>query len=254
MKKLLEIDHLYASYGEESVLSDVCMDLCEGQVLCLVGESGSGKSTLIKAIQGREEVVITGGDIRFKGRSLTGLSGKERQKILGDEIGTIPQNPAGSFNPIRRFDRQLREMMRSHGKACDDETIIQTFTSLGLKDPEGIMRSRPYEMSGGMNQRIAISSAMLLKPALLLLDEATSALDVTTAEIVIRELIQLNRRTGTAELMVTHHLGIARQMADLIGIMKDGRLIEFGKAEELLTHPENDYTRKLFRDMPVLMR
>ena len=117
-----------------------------------------------------------------------------------------------------------------------------------------ILKNRPFELSGGMNQRIAIAAAMMFEPRLLLCDEATSALDVTTAGAVVEELLKIRKTNGTSILLVTHHLGIARKMADNIGIMKDGRLIEYGSTDKIFDSPENEYTKKLIRDVPRLKK
>ena len=125
--------------------------------------------------------------------------------------------------------------------------------TLGLNDTQGILKSRPYEMSGGMNQRIAIAAAMLMDPELLLCDEITSALDVTTAIAVTDELLRLKNEKGTTIILVTHNLGIAANIADKIAIMSKGEVIEFGSAEQVLHDPQREYTRNLLRDVPKLM-
>ena len=251
-EELLSIEHLSASYGEKDVLTDISLSVKAGQIICIVGESGSGKSTLLKAVHGMDRVRVTGGSIRAFGSPVSAMTDEQRRSLLGGEIGLIPQNPAGSFNPIRPFEAQLRETMQSHGRQFDPAETARAFEAVGLADARGLLRLRPYELSGGMNQRVAIAAAMLLKPRLLLCDEVTSALDVTTAGKVIRELEQMNRELGTAILMVTHHLGIARRMAEKIGIMKDGRMIELEDADWILNAPVQEYTRQLLRDVPKL--
>ena len=253
MEPVLEIRDLTASYGGERVLSGVSLTVERGGVLCVAGESGSGKSTLLSAICGNADLRIESGSVVFQGKELTALPGAERRHLLGTEIGLIPQNPAGSFNPVRRLDAQFRETLNSHGIGYDPGKITDIFSSIGLAEPEKLLRSRPYELSGGMNQRIAIAFAMLLKPQLLLCDEVTSALDVTTAITVIDELQKLRRERNMTMLFVTHHLGIAREIADRIAVMYRGEIVETGPAEELLTAPSQEYTKKLLRDVPRMM-
>ncbi|MCR4763771.1 MAG: ABC transporter ATP-binding protein [Lachnospiraceae bacterium] len=260
---VLQISDLSAGYGQEQVLSQVSLTLHQGEVLCVAGESGSGKSTLLQVICGNHLPVsdadragrasflrIESGSVRFQGEELTVTSPSQRRKRMGTQIGLIPQNPAGSFNPVRRLDAQFRETLKSHGIAYDRGEIVRVFDSIGLSEPEKLLRCRPYELSGGMNQRIAVAFAMLLAPTLLLCDEVTSALDVTTAITVIDELLKLKRERNMTMLFVTHHLGIAREIADRIAIMHRGRIVEEGPAKELLAHPSHEYTGKLLRDVP----
>ena len=249
---LLEITSLSASYGDGDVIHDIGFDIAPGEIVCLIGESGSGKSTLIKAIHGMSGLTVTGGSILFDGKDITKLNTRERRKLLSTGIALIPQNPAASFNPIRKYEAQFREAFAGHNMPYDEAAIAGKFSLIGLCDGKAILKSRPYELSGGMNQRIAIASAMLFEPRLLLCDEATSALDVTTAGTVVNELLKIREDNGTAILMVTHHFGIAKLMADNIGIMKNGRLVEFGNKEKIFDSPEDDYTKALMRDVPRL--
>lgn len=253
-ESLLEVKDLSAAYDEREVVHGVSFNVQKGEVVCIVGESGSGKSTLIRAIHGMNDLEITGGAVFFEGKNISRSSYAERRSLMGSGIGLIPQDPAASFNPIRRFDIQFRESMESHGMSYDEEKITQILSKIGLKDAKAVLRNRPYELSGGMNQRIAIAAAMLFRPKLLLCDEATSALDVTTAGIVVDELLKIREDNDTAILMVTHHLGIAKRMADTIGIMKDGRIIETGSAESIFKSPKDQYTRDLINNVPKLRR
>ena len=282
---LLSIEHLSVSYGEEDVLHDVSFSLQRGEILCLVGESGSGKSTILRAIHGLESAEVTAGRIVFEGTVIGepsqhggagGSTGPFKRRssrhrdaelfmrrfsqdsaarsFMGSGIGLIPQNPEGSFNPIRTFGAQFKEMFRAHDIPYDRALVEETLARTGLRGTETILRSRPYEMSGGMNQRIAIAAATLLSPRLLLCDEVTSALDVTTAALVVEELMKLRRERGSSILIVTHHLGVARRMADRIGIMRSGQMIEYGTVEEIFEHPREKYTRRLLEDVPKLKR
>lgn len=251
---LLKIENLCASYGDMDVISDISFEMAPGEIVCIVGESGSGKSSLVKAIHGVSSLVITGGKVLFDGRDVTGISYRERRQLMGTGIGLIPQNPLASFNPIRKYDVQFREALAGHGMKYDEKEIVEILEKIGIKDGGAALKSRPYELSGGMNQRVAIAAAVMFEPRLLLCDEATSALDVTTAGAVVDLLMRIRNARGTSILMVTHHLGIAKRMADSIGIMKDGRLIEYGAAERIFSSPENEYTVNLMRDVPRLKK
>ena len=234
---ILKIDNLSATYGDENIIEEVSFEVKKGEIVCVVGESGSGKSTLLKAIHGFDKVVITGGEITM---------GKEAS------IGLIPQNPGGSFNPIRRYKVQIEEALKSNKLKKSMDEISDALQVLGLSDVKRALDSRPYELSGGMNQRMAIATTMLLDRNLLLCDEITSALDVKTARMVVEQLLEINRQKNVAILMVTHHLGIAARMANHIGIMKNGRMIEYGEAAAVLENPSCDYTRQLLRHVPKL--
>lgn len=251
---LLRIEGLSAAYGKREVVSDVSIEQKAGEIVCIVGESGSGKSSLIKAIHGMSDIEIRRGSVIFDGTKISELSAPERRKLMGSGIGLIPQDPAASFNPIRKLEPQFKEALFSHDMKYDQQHIGGILAGIGLERGSDILGKRPYELSGGMNQRIAIAAAMMFEPRLLLCDEATSALDVTTAGTVVDELMKIRDERNTAIMMVTHHLGIAKMMADSIGIMKDGRIIEYGSADEVFGDPKNDYTQRLIRDVPRLKR
>lgn len=245
MGNILEIKELKASYEETVVLKGVNLEVREKEVLCIVGESGSGKSTLIKAICGDNSLKISEGKILFRGENIS-------KKLLGSTIGLIQQNPEGAFNPLRRLKGQFSETLKSHGRKLDIEKLEGIFATLGLRDAEKLLKSRPYELSGGMNQRIAIAASFILEPELLLCDEITSALDVTTAIAVTDELLRLKNQMNTTIVLVTHNLGIAANIADRIAIMYKGEMVECGETKEILEEPKHEYTKRLLSDVPKL--
>ncbi|MBQ7678834.1 MAG: ABC transporter ATP-binding protein [Butyrivibrio sp.] len=249
---ILHISGLTASYEEAEVLHDVTLEVEDGEILCIVGESGCGKSTLIRAICADPVLRITGGSIRYREQDITHLKERDRQRLLGTQIGLIQQNPWGAFNPIRPIGVQFRETYKSHGRRFDADQIRAIFDVLGLKNADSILQMRPCELSGGMSQRVAIAAAFALEPALLLCDEITSALDVTTAAAVTEQLLTLKRTQGTTIVMVTHHIGMARCLADRIAIMYRGRIVECGSTAEILASPQHDYTKQLLQDVPRL--
>ena len=249
---LLHINGLRAAYNEKEILQEINLTIGRGEIVCIVGESGSGKSTLIKAIHGMDALKITQGLIIFDGKDITKIKDASRRQLMGMEIGLIPQNPAASFNPIRKYDVQFREALAGHGMRYEEEQIEMLLNKIGLKDGKAVLKKRPYELSGGMNQRIAIAAAIMFRPKLLLCDEATSALDVTTAGIVADELLKIRAEQGTSILMVTHHLGLAKHMADRIGIMENGTIIEYNTTDTIFESPAHEYTRRLIRDVPRL--
>lgn len=243
---LLEVKNLHASYEDKNVLEGIDLEIKRGEVLCIVGESGSGKSTLIKAICKDKAVRVNDGSILFKGKSYG-------HELLGSSIGLIQQNPEGAFNPLRPYTVQFKETLKSHKLDLDKSKLSRIFATLGFKDSEKILKSRPFEMSGGMNQRMAIAASLILEPELLLCDEITSALDVSTSIAVVDELLRLRSELKVTIVFVTHNLGIASNIADRIAIMYKGRIVEIGEAKEVLEHPKHRYTKGLLRDVPKLV-
>ena len=173
---------------------------------------------------------------------------------MGTGIGLIPQNPQGSFNPLRTFAKQMKETMQSHGLTFDREEMIRLMDSMGLPEGGKLIESRPFELSGGMNQRVAIVFSLLLKPKVLLCDEITSALDVTSGKMVIHEIEGYAARSDAAIVMVTHHLGIADRIADHVAVMNHGEVVEYGPVGKVLYAPEDSYTRMLLSKIPKIRR
>ena len=258
-ESLLSMKDLRVSYGDYEALHGYSLELAPGEIHCIAGESGSGKSTILKALLGLTSysAEVTGGSMTFAGEDVLAMSDKARRELLGDEIGLIAQNPAASFNPLRTFRRQFEETLESHEKKLDEHEVFHVFKTLGLPTDGRVLSSCPYEVSGGMCQRVAIALLMLLKPRLLLCDEVTSALDVTTQKQVADELLRLRDETGMAILLVTHNLGLAAYMADTISILLNGDCVESGPvgghyrdgAPGVLATPSHDYTKKLLHDV-----
>ena len=243
----------------ETLIRDVSFALHPGEILCIAGESGSGKSSLLKAALGLlgNEGRVTKGDIWFQGLDLPDLKEREFRPIRGAKIGMIFQDPAASFCPIRTIGSQIFESLRAHRKVSRPEArqeALELFHKMGFSDGERIWNSYPFELSGGMNQRVAIASAMLMKPLVLLADEPTSALDAGIQKQVATELIRLREMFGTAILFVTHDMGVVSAMADTLLVLKDGEMMEYGSAKQILHRPQNPYTRELLAAVPKLRR
>ena len=249
---LLEIKNLSVSYGDINMISGVNMEITPGDIVCLAGESGCGKSTLLKSIMNLPalETEITDGEIIFDGVNVEEITLKERIRMAGPVIGMVQQYLNGAFNPLRTYRSQFYETLASHDIAFEEKQALDIFDKLSLPDGERILKSRPFEMSGGMNQRIVIALAMLLSPKLLLCDEPTSALDVSTQKHVIEEIVAMRDAQNTAVLLVTHNLGVAAAMADYVGIMYAGHLVEYGKTKKVLKNPTHPYTRALLAAIP----
>ena len=255
-REILNLKNLSVSYGDINILKDIDLSLKKGEILGIVGESGSGKSTLIKSIMGiLDENASIDGEINFEGKDLASLSLKDYRKIKGKEISMIFQNPTEYFNPTRKISKQFIETIRSHNDISKREIqkkSINTFKFLGLQDGKKIWNSYPFELSGGMNQRVAIALSIMLEPKILLADEPTSALDVTVQAQVVKELLKLRQKLNTSIILVTHNIGVASYMSDNIGVMYGGRIIEYGESEELINNPKHPYTKMLINSVPVI--
>ena len=256
---LLEVRELTVACQGKTVVRDICFSLKKGEILGIVGESGSGKSTILKAVMGilGEEYTITKGEILYKGNNLLELSRREKRKISGPEIGMIFQDTKASLCPVRRVESQIYEALAEHETVTKKEARNRAellLKKLGFAEGERVLKSYPFELSGGMSQRVGICMAMLLSPALLLADEPTSALDVTVQKQVVEKLLELRREEGTARAGVSHNSGVGRAMADQVLVLKEGCMVEYGRLEEVLEHPKEAYTRQLLSSALTLRR
>ena len=247
---LLDIQHVEISYAGTPVVHDVTLQMQPGEILGIVGESGSGKSTVIKAAMGLlgKNGAVTRGDIYYRGKNVLEAKGEELRKMRGPGMGMIFQNTGASLCPIRRIEEQLYESVLQHENISRGEVrrrALELFEKMKLRDGERILKSYPFELSGGMNQRVGIMMAMIMNPDLLLADEPTSALDVTVQAQVVREMVKLRELFGTGIAIVTHNIGVVEYMADQIAVLYQGKLVEYGTKEEVLYHPQEPYTRQL---------
>lgn len=251
-ENILEINNLTVTYGQFKIITEVSFKVKPKEIVCIAGESGCGKSTLIKAVLGLKQLgaQIQEGKVILDGRDITNLGIEERRQILGTEIGYVPQNTRGSFNNIRSYEKQYKETMLAHGLPFVKDDAINVFKKLNFPDADTILDYQPWEMSGGMNQRMAIGLAVLQKPKLMLADEATSVLDVTSQKEVIEELSKLRDELGWSILFITHNLGVASHIADKLGVMYAGRMVEYGAIRKVLDHPIHPYTRALLAAIP----
>ena len=259
MESLLKLEHVTICYNGEPVVHDVDLKLNKGEILGVVGESGSGKSTIIKAIMGLlgNEGMVTEGDIWYKGKNVVDMPEKELRRLLGPEIAMVFQDSGAALCPIRTVGDQIYESMREHErisrKECAERTV-RMMAKIGLKDGERVLQSYPFELSGGMNQRVGIVLAMVLRPRLLLADEPTSALDVTVQLQVLREMKKLRDMYGTSIVLVTHNIGVVNYLTDHVAVMHQGKLVEYGTKEDVLNHPQDAYTKKLIGSVLHLKR
>ena len=257
---MLEVDDLKMYFhtrdGVVKAVDGVSYTLDCGETLGVVGESGSGKSVhaltmmgLIPMPPGRVE----GGDVRFKGRSLLTMSEEERRKIRGNDIAMIFQDPMTSLNPVYRVGRQLAEPLIIHkGMKKRDAwaRAIELLRLVGIPNPENRVRDYPHQFSGGMRQRVMIAMALACDPSVLIADEPTTALDVTIQAQIIELMQEIQKRTDSAIIMITHDLGVVADVADKVLVMYAGKPAEYGACDEIFYRPSHPYTWGLMDSIP----
>lgn len=238
-------------FGIQEVLHGISFRMNSGEILGIVGESGSGKSITGYSILGLlpEDAKEVKGSIQFCGKELTRLTQTEYEELRGNEISIVFQEPMTSLNPVLTIGDQIEEILYLHGngaKAKNKERVVEILLETGLEEAEKIYSNYPHQLSGGMRQRVMIAMAMIASPKLLIVDEPTTALDVTVQEKILTMLKEMNRKHGTAILMISHDLNVIRQICNWTLVMKDGIIIEEGNVLELYRNPQEEYTRKLF--------
>lgn len=256
---IFEMKNTTISLENKQIVKNVSISLKKGEILGIVGESGSGKSTIIKAAMGLLGPIgkVSPSSIYFNGEDITHFTNKQMQKLRGRKMGLIFQNSEAALCPIRKIGDQLYESMNQHQKMSKDEMVhlaTNLMNKLNLQDGQRILNSYPFELSGGMNQRVAIVMAMMLNPVLLFADEPTSALDTIVQKQVVNELMTLRELYHTSIVFVSHHLGLVSYMADKIAVMKDGELIEYGSKQEIINNPKTEYTKSLLDAIPRLVK
>ena len=256
---MLSIQDVSITYGKNPAptVEGVNLEMKQGEIVSIVGESGSGKSTVIRAVFGclPGGGYVSKGDIQFEGKSLLGYSQEEWRKLRGTEISMIFQDSGAMINPIRRIGAQYVDYIRTHEKMSKKDAWdkgVEMLEKMRLPSGDNIMRSYPFQLSGGMRQRVGIAMAMTFQPKLLLGDEPTSALDVTTQAQIVRQMMELRDQYNTSIIVVTHNIGVAAYMADKIIVMKNGRVVDAGDREQILHHPSDAYTKNLLESVPAM--
>ena len=258
---ILEVEHLDVQFftrrGRVQAVRDVSFTLARGETLGLVGESGSGKSVTAQALLGLIELPgrITGGDVRWKGRSLVHDAGAVLSEVRGQEIAMIFQDPMTSLNPLFTVGSQIAETLRRHldtSRKAAHARAVELLDLVGIANPAQRARQYPHEMSGGMRQRVLIAMALACEPQLLVADEPTTALDVTIQAQILDLIADLQQRLGLAVLLITHDLGVVAGLCDRVAVMYAGKLVEVAPADDLFARPGHPYTAGLLRSTPRL--
>ena len=257
---LLEVKELRTSFftdaGEVTAVDGVSFTLDHGKVLGIVGESGSGKSVTAYSIMqilaptGR----IVGGSVKLDGQELVGADEKIMRSVRGNKISIIFQDPMTSLNPTYTVGHQLMEAILLHTKRNRREAkerALEMLRLVNVNEPEKRLRQYPYELSGGMRQRVMIAMALACEPDILIADEPTTALDVTIQAQILELMQDLQKRLGMAIIMITHDLGVVAQMCDEIVVMYAGSICEQGTADEIFYNPHHEYTKGLIRSIPT---
>ena len=246
-----------SSTGVVEAVRDFDLTIYPGQKVAIVGESGSGKSTSAMSMLGLLPGTgkVTGGSIKLRGEELTKLDEKGWQKIRGNKIGLVPQDPMSNLNPVWRIGTQVEESLKANNIVEGSERhqrVIELLEHAGLPDAERRAGQFPHEFSGGMRQRALIAMGLAANPELLIADEPTSALDVTVQKRILDHLEKLTQESQTALLFITHDLGLAAERADHLLVMHRGRVVERGPSLEILRNPKHPYTRRLVNAAPSL--
>ena len=250
--------YFYTASGIAKAVDGVSFNIAKGETMGIVGESGSGKSvtssSIIRLLPPRTGKIV-GGSIEFEGKDVLALSKKELNDFRGKDIAVIFQDPMTSLDPVFKIGKQMTEMIMAHQNVTKDEAwkmAVEALSKVGIPEPEKRMNSYPYELSGGMCQRVIIAMAVCCKPKLIIADEPTTALDVTVQAQVLELLKELQRDMDTAILLITHNLGVVWEMCDKVMVMYAGNAVEFTDTKTLYSNPRHPYTWGLLDSMPKL--
>lgn len=256
--KLLEIRNLKVTFPGQfqcvCAVDDISFDMKKGEIVALVGESGSGKSVTVKSIMGLLQQAKIQGEIIFEGQNLLLMKEKELSKLRGNRISMVFQEPMSALNPIVKIGVQLEEILKIHhysDKIPYSERIRKTLALMNIANPEAIMEYYPFELSGGLCQRIVIAMAVICQPDLIIADEPTTALDVTTQAEILCLLKESAKKMGSSVLIITHDLGVVAECADRVVVMYGGKLMEMAQVLEFFKHSKHPYSKGLLLSRPM---
>ncbi|GAA0316271.1 ABC transporter ATP-binding protein [Bacillus carboniphilus] len=259
---ILNVENLHVSFktqtGEVTAVRGVDFSLKKGETLAIVGESGSGKSVTAKSIMRllpKHNTVIPEGSISYEGKNVLTMSDREIQGIRGSNISMVFQDPMTSLNPTMKIGKQIMEGLKKHQKLTKSEArqrALEMLELVGIPNPEDRLDAYPHQFSGGMRQRVVIAMALACNPKVLIADEPTTALDVTIQAQILDLMKDLQEKTGTAIVLITHDLGVVANMADRVAVMYAGKIVEQGTLDEIFYSPQHPYTLGLLQSMPKL--
>ncbi|HWD94588.1 MAG TPA: ABC transporter ATP-binding protein [Verrucomicrobiae bacterium] len=257
---LLEIKNLKLDFLSDGrslrAVDDVSLAINPGETVCLVGESGCGKTITalsVARLVPTPPAKYVGGEVLLNGRDVLKMSAAELRGIRGGVVSYVFQEPSASLNPVIRIGKQIKESLKLHRpEKATDEEVVRLLKLVRIPAPESRLRNYPFEMSGGMQQRVMIAMALASEPKLLVADEPTTALDVTIQAQILELLLDLKQRLGMSILLITHNLGIVGDIADRVAVMYAGQIVELAPARELLRRPLHPYTRALINSVPKL--
>ncbi len=250
--------YFHTRAGVVRAVDGVDLTVRSGQTLCVVGESGSGKSVTAMSVMGLVDQpgrIEPGSQIRFEGRELVGLREEDLNRIRGNRIGMIFQEPMTSLNPVYTIGDQIVEVLQLHTKMKGPEArarAVEMLRLVGIPTPERRLGDYPHQLSGGQRQRVMIAIALACNPKLLIADEPTTALDVTIQAQILELMRELRDRLEMAIILITHDLGVVAEMADDVAVMYAGRVVERAPARQLFTSPQHPYTEALLHSIPLL--
>ena len=254
---LYQICHGAVSFADEEILHDINFEIRNTEKIAVVGRNGCGKTTLLRASLGMlgQAGQVCGGSIRFAGKDVSGMSQAEHLSYVSTVASLVSQNPQRAFSPVRTLGSQFEETALLRGELSKGEARARATSllgRLGLSDPERVLDSYVFELSGGMAQRAAIGLALMNSPKVVFADEPTSALDVAVQAQVVEELVSANREFGVSLLVVSHNIAVLAHMAQYLYVMKDGEVVEQGPSEQVIACPQHPYTRQLIASVPKL--
>lgn len=260
--KLVEVKHLNIAFTKKeistTVFSDLSFDIYEHEIVCMVGESGSGKSVTAKAMMQllpSPPAQYLGGEILFEGQNLLSLSEKQMQKVRGKKMAMVFQDALSALNPVYTIGTQMVDVISLHAqdrlsRRNAMKRAKELLHQVEIRNVDEVVKQYPFQLSGGMRQRVMIAMALSSHPQLLIADEPTTALDVTVQANILKLIRSLKEQFHMTVLFITHDLGVVYEMADRVLVMKDGELVEQGTKEQIFSSPKHAYTKKLLNSMP----